>query len=295
MAEPINYSGVTYNPDYYRGNENIADFIQRLAANRAGGVLGGGGMLDTPAAEEITSAPLGQEVQNCPAGYVLRNGACVPASQGGGDGQQQQRQPTQQEIYNGQRMLLDNPALAAGIRAVIPAGLGHIFMNDAQIESAVRNKQNEATKSQGFLDYLFGNSGDQVLSNTGTNSLATGKASGMPTYNSTSGNSFMEDYNNSVDSNNGMFTMFDPRAAADSRTARQAGVTVTPAPMRLPQLPTVVNDSVIGTNLGNGMLSNDGTTYTSSYGDTYDFSSMSPQTQYGLSITDTNNDGSFGD
>ena len=287
MAEPINYSGVTYNPDYYQGNESFADYMQRLAANRSRGVLGGGGMLDTPAAEEITSAPLGQQVQNCPAGYVLRNGACVPVNEGSGDGRMlEEAQPSRQERYEGARMLLDNPMLAAGVRAVMPLGTGNLFLSDNQLEGYVRNEQNEATKSQGFLDYLRGGSGDQVLANIGTNSLATGQASVMPTYNSTSGNSFMEDYNSG---------MFDPRSAADARTARQAGVTVSPAPMGLPQLPTVVNDSVIGDNFGNGMLSPNGTTYTSSYGNTYDFSSMSPQTQYGLSITDTNNDGSFGD
>lgn len=176
MQDQTQYTGVTYDSSYYRQpNESASDYFMRLAQQRAGGILGGGGMLDTPAPAEITKQPLGQEVKNCPAGYVLRNGACVRASENNGE-DTEQRVVSNEERYNGARMLLDNPILATGIRALMPMGLGNLFMSDKQLEGYVRNTQNEATKSQGFLDYLMGNDGDVVLGDqgTGTGSLVTG-------------------------------------------------------------------------------------------------------------------------
>jgi hypothetical protein len=172
MADLPQYTSVTYDPLYSRNpEETIYDYMQRLAAQRASGVLGGGGMLDTPAAE-VTSTPLGQVQQKCPAGYVLRNGACVRADEDA----EEMPEFTMEERYKGARMLLDNPMAAKLARAVIPFKLGNVFLTDKQIEGYVRNAQNEATKSQGFLDYLMGKDGDVVLGDkgTGSGSLVTG-------------------------------------------------------------------------------------------------------------------------
>jgi hypothetical protein len=177
MADLPQYTGVTYDSSYYKQpNESASDYFMRLAQQRAGGILGGGGMLNTPTVEaaEVTAQPLGQVSKNCPAGYVSRNGACVPVSQL--DSMPEEEQPTMQERYEGARRLLDNPMLAAGVRAITPLGLGNVFLRDDQIEGYVRNAQNEATKSQGFLDYLMGNDGDVVLGDLGdSGSLVTGK------------------------------------------------------------------------------------------------------------------------
>jgi hypothetical protein len=176
MADLPQYTGVTYDAGYFKQpEETMADYMMRLAQQRASGVLGGGGMLDTPQAEEVkTSTPLGQIQQNCPVGYVLRNGACVRADEDADT--EEMPEPTMEERYKGARMLLDNPMAAKLARAVIPFGLGNVFLTDNQIEGYVRNAQNEATKSQGFLDYLMGRDGDVVLGDkgTGSGSLVTG-------------------------------------------------------------------------------------------------------------------------
>lgn len=64
MADPVQYTGATYNADLYKlPTESMADYMIRLAKLRASGVLGGGGMLNvaeqptptvvTPAAQEL--------------------------------------------------------------------------------------------------------------------------------------------------------------------------------------------------------------------------------------------------
>jgi hypothetical protein len=164
MADPMQYSGYTYAADLYKQpTETMIDYMQRLAKQRAAGVLGGGGMLDTPEPITETDPVLGTVTTACPAGFALRNGACVRV--GGGDTTEEMPQVSAEERYKGMRDLLDNPEKAAMIRSLMPWGTGHMFLSDNQIEGYVRNAQNEATKAQGFFDYLGGKDGDVV---TGT-------------------------------------------------------------------------------------------------------------------------------
>lgn len=165
---------VNYDSSYYKQpNETMADYMVRLAGQRAQGILGGGGMLDAQApvvGEEITSAPLGEVQKQCPAGYVLRDGACVPVGNGGGEGEE--LAPIDKEAsYNNTRFLLDNPALLSLVQANVP--LGGILLREGALEGYVRNAQNEATGSQGFFDYLFGRDGDVVLGDKASGGTGT--------------------------------------------------------------------------------------------------------------------------
>ena len=101
MADPVNYSGVSYDSQYYRQpDETMFEYMQRLAQNRAKGVLGGGGMLD---AAPLTSTELGEVVTRCPAGYSWDGNACVPdGSNASSDGMQVERK-SNEEIYKGLR------------------------------------------------------------------------------------------------------------------------------------------------------------------------------------------------
>lgn len=160
MADPVNYSGVSYDSQYYRQpDETMFEYMQRLAQNRAKGVLGGGGMLD---AAPLTSTELGEVVTRCPAGYSWDGNACVPDGSGASSDGMQVERKSNEEIYKGLRQMLDDPEKAAMARALIPMGLGNLFLTDNQIEAAVRNYQNEATAQQGFFDYMLGKSGDVV-------------------------------------------------------------------------------------------------------------------------------------
>ena len=173
MAEQPQYIGATYDKAYYRQEgESLFDYMRRLAELRAKGILGGGGMLDvaTPAQAEIAAAaPLGEVVINQPSS----SDSSLPT-----------RPITKQEQYEGMRAMMDYPLLATGARALIPMGLGNLFLRDSQIEANVRNAQNEATGHQGFFDYLFGRDGDVVLGDkgTGSGSLVTGQATDMSGY-----------------------------------------------------------------------------------------------------------------
>jgi len=162
MAAPVNYSGVTYDDAFYRQDqESMYDYMKRLAAQRAGGVLGGGGMLNTPT-EEITSTDLGTVKENCAAGYVWNGKACVPVqSGGGGDDGNQLPQVSNEERIKGIRGLLENPDKRMLLQAALPFGMGAL-LSEHMLEGALRNDQNEATKSQGFLDYVMGKDGDVI-------------------------------------------------------------------------------------------------------------------------------------
>lgn len=279
MADLPQYTGVTYDSTYSRNpEETMYDYMQRLASQRASGVLGGGGMLDTPAAE-VTSAPLGQVTQNCPAGYVLRNGACVPVGSTGGEYEAVERRSPEQ-LY---RDILEykanpNPLFSGGWIGLL-AKYGNDYtqanlrekypdMTARMDEEFAMSRPVEVQEKKGFFDGLK----DGITDLTG----------GI------------------VDAIVGINTPEQQAAIPVTTSLGSVPAHMLQAktfPAQMPQVPTVVTDreSLIGPTFGSGMLSNDGTTYTSSYGNTYDFSSMSPQTQYGLSITDNYNDGSFGD
>ena len=94
MAD-LNYTNATYDSSLYKNpTESFSDYMQRLAAQRAAGILGGGGMLNTaegtvnpvtgdttltqavvdPVSNEITSVPLGMltkggELGSAPSGW----------------------------------------------------------------------------------------------------------------------------------------------------------------------------------------------------------------------------------
>lgn len=217
MADLPQYTGVTYDAGYFKQpQESMAEYMQRLAMQRASGVLGGGGMLNTAAVnQEITDKELGTVTQNCPSGYRWDGNACVPINVNEGSEPVKSEPVSKEQAYKGARWLLDNPAAATLLRAVTP--LSGLFLNDFQLEGQVRNTQNEATKSQGLLDYLMGNDGDVVLGDrgTGSGSLVTGKE---------------------TDITRGMFPeIFDPM-----NFTKQMGVVGAQAyPVQMPQIPQI--------------------------------------------------------
>lgn len=80
MADQVNYTGASYNEAYARGNnESLFDYMQRLAKMRAGGTLGGGGMLD-PAVKAQIANDAG--LTNEELGVLLKK-PVVPVSSGG--------------------------------------------------------------------------------------------------------------------------------------------------------------------------------------------------------------------
>jgi hypothetical protein len=70
MADLPQYTGASYNADMYKKpDETMSEYMMRLAKLRAQGILGGGGMLDTPTVDATqvdatTSVPLGQVIKN---------------------------------------------------------------------------------------------------------------------------------------------------------------------------------------------------------------------------------------
>ena len=79
MADPVQYTGATYNAEMYKlPNETMSEYLARLAKLRAQGILGGGGMLDVkevPVEEKsIAYTPkLGQVVINAGSGGDSNN------------------------------------------------------------------------------------------------------------------------------------------------------------------------------------------------------------------------------
>lgn len=74
MADLPQYTGATYNAEMYKlPNETMSEYMLRLAKLRSAGVLGGGGMLDTPAPAAtipVTAPALGQLTRNVNDGGV---------------------------------------------------------------------------------------------------------------------------------------------------------------------------------------------------------------------------------
>lgn len=323
MAEPVNYSGYTYAADLYRQpTETMIDYMQRLAKQRAAGVLGGGGMLDTPEPITETDPVLGTVTQSCPAGFTLQNGACVRV--GGGDTVEDIPQVSNEERYKGMRDLLDNPDKAAAIRALMPFGTGHMFLSDNQIEGYVRNAQNEATKAQGFFDYLGGSDGDVVTGTIdrswwdrakeflggepeaapegyvigpdgksyapigGSGSLVTGKPSIVE--------SMFSNFTNNIPVTENVGKVFDPRLYTKDPeviAAYKQGIPANPSPV----LPTVLSQGMLGNAVADG---NQGTWTTqtpsdSSYGDSISVYSPSSWSADNTSSWDTSGGGTNAD
>lgn len=324
MADPVNYSGVSYDSQYYRQpDETMFEYMQRLAQNRAKGVLGGGGMLD---AAPLTSTELGEVVTRCPAGYSWDGNACVPdGSKASSDGMQVERK-SNEELYKGLRQMLDDPEKAAMARALIPMGLGHLFLRDDQIEAAVRNYQNEATAQQGFFDYMLGKSGDVVEGGYSPSWLK--KTFGDPAADTPKGYTYNEDlgkyiptsgsgslltggvtesvigelFKSSEDNYRSSFLNNLDKFSADYAAANPPSsfkTYITPVgPYNsdvivnaVPEAPKYQSLS----EMGSGMLDPMTQTYYSSTGKAYDFSSFSPETKAGLSIVDEYKGGYFDD
>lgn len=87
MADPINYTGVEYDPEFFQEDyENLTDYLKRIQGARDGGVLGTGTGVTATQPEADTQEPLGAVVQNCPAGYAWDGTQCVLVSNAGGSG-----------------------------------------------------------------------------------------------------------------------------------------------------------------------------------------------------------------
>jgi hypothetical protein len=235
MADLPQYTGVTYDNAFSRNpEESMYDYMMRLASQRASGVLGGGGMLDTPAAEEVTSAPLGEVQQNCPPGYELRNGACVRVSSGGNYEDMPETKPVVRTAGNNFGLASDT---AKTIAAMLPGPLGllagaGIAYNDSQAIKAAQEAagipedQRSGTWFKGTEDSI------------GTRNLNDRE------YHISIGGMATDPTNNIIENMFGMgnyITTLTPAEAmrrAQPRTYNYLNPEVNAVPMGLPQLPT---------------------------------------------------------
>jgi len=108
----------TYDSKFYKTpQESMYEYMQRLASQRAKGILGGGAMFDTtavdPVTNEITDTELGVVVQKCPTGYYWneRQQACV--RQDSDNGNESQLPRTQQQKVQDAADLLSGRGLKA--------------------------------------------------------------------------------------------------------------------------------------------------------------------------------------
>ena len=66
-----------------QAGESLRDYYTRLRATREGGILGTSGLPPAMPKEESTVAEEAVKELTCPDGYILQNGACVPAGRSG--------------------------------------------------------------------------------------------------------------------------------------------------------------------------------------------------------------------
>lgn len=285
MADPINYSGVTYDDAYYRQDqESMYDYMKRLASQRAGGILGGGGMLNTPQAE-ITSTDLGMVKENCAAGYVWNGKACVPVQQnGGGEGTGVTGVPetTQQKLDRMMGRTVD-PAIAL---AAIPA-IGGLLLNAA--DSGRKNDLLDALEEQGATkaerDFMKDN--EMLMANVMYRDPTLGFTGGLDrskqqqfSVEGIVGNlfgmnktpqEFAVDYAQARAVNPALFSQTTNIAAAQIANPNYLGTATDPNAM--------LSQGSYGFD-----LNSDGgdSSYVASYGGTYDTSGMSDATKAGL-------------
>lgn len=278
MADPINYSGYTYDQSSYKlPTETMADYMQRLAAQRAAGVLGGGGMLDTP----LTNTELGTVTQNCPDGYHwdAQANACVKNPDyrnAPGENNIQATPLTLQQKFDymtgkefdlggaiasavipGAGMMIDSARMGDIEKSLADAGytekeiaamkdnellMGNVLYGDKKFGFEGPYNMDRPWSVEGVVEKLFGRDGDPFGITQSRNEQAVNYAQARA-------------------KDPSMFNQFVNQ-----------------------QMAQVVNPNYLGTSASDAAqgFSKDGKTYTASYGGTYDTSNMSNETKAGL-------------
>jgi hypothetical protein len=211
MADPMQYTGYTYGSELYKQpTETMVDYMQRLAKQRAAGLLGGGGMLDTAEPITETDPVLGTVTQSCPAGFTLQNGACVRTSsyeaQDNTDLEKQQlmalgfteKDVDQQRIadrlsgrrYAGQGLLYGIPyAISssqdkeAAVKSITDAGYSKTeaqrIVDNPEVFSAMNANGLFNTKPTNQYSFYEGNQNDTLLEALGNKLKGVGESLGI--------------------------------------------------------------------------------------------------------------------
>lgn len=295
MVDQPQYTGATYNAEMYMlPTETMSEYLARLAKLRAQGILGGGGMLDlketptvvTPAAQQ----PLGKLVVRKDSGD---SGSDVTAERVSIS--PEQRLANAVDVATGRDMNI--PAVLGFFGGPIGKGIDALATYD-------RNKTiDEALSSRAYTDEQK----EAILNDRELLNEMLYEGNLTATAPEDTNRYGVDTWNWGTQVSEGLGSLWDSVVGNEAPAPVAIGRTWAANPM--PQLPTVIgtpmtrqptaNEMLDGMLMGNGMLSTNAdsgdTVYTSSWGDTYDFGSYSPETQAGLSITDSYNDGSFGD
>lgn len=266
MADLPQYTGVTYDAEMYKKpDETMSEYMLRLSKLRAAGVLGGGGMLDTPTKviDPVAAAPLGQVVVNTSSsGDGVDNGAVVAGKQ----------ETNQQKLDR----MMGNTFDPASLLNLVPVVGGLL---SAAVDTGRKNDLAEALKEAGYskaeIDAMKEN--EMLMANT-----------------------MYRDPNMKFE---GAFSIPDSRRySVEGIVGDLFGLNKTPAQMATQYAQArAVNPSMFSqaTNISAAQLANpnylgtaasgtptgfssDGSTYTSSYGGSYDTSNMSSETKAGL-------------